>query len=213
MSALTSLSWAAFALFAILDWVSLWRGHRTLEVVAKPAAMVALLGVVLTSGELGSTTISLLLLALTLCLLGDVLLLSDGDSRFLAGLSAFLLGHLAYAVLFLHLGLAALGWAGAAALGMVALLPFAGRIIRSAHRTAGALGGAVTAYIVVIAAMAVLGWWTGHVWIGVGVSFFVVSDTILGWDRFVQEQGWGRIAVMVTYFAAQALIVVGVLTA
>ena len=212
---LPAVFWGLFAVCSVLDWWALWRGQRLVEKVAKPGAIVALVGVVIASRGLGDTSIMFLLLALVLCLAGDVLLLAEGDGRFLAGLSAFLLGHLAYAVLFLHLGLAAGWWALAAVVGLLGLLSFGVRIIRAAFGTEGpagaALGVGVTAYIAVICVMAVLGWWTGHVWIGLGASIFVVSDTLLGWNKFVRALTWGPVAVMVTYLAAQALLVIGVL--
>lgn len=214
-SILPGVLWCMFGVCAVLDWWALWRGQRVVEKIAKPGAMLALIGVVIASRGLGDTSIRLLLLALVLCLAGDVLLLAQGDGRFLAGLSAFLLGHLAYAVLFLHLGLPSGWWAVAAGVGLLGLLSFGVRIIRAAFGTEGpagaALGVGVTAYIAVICVMAVLGWWTGHVWIGLGASIFVVSDTILGWNKFVRALPWGPVAVMVTYLAAQALLVIGVL--
>ena len=214
-SILPGVLWCMFGVSAVLDWWALWRGQRVVEKIAKPGAMLALIGVVIASRGLGDTSIRLLLLALVLCLAGDVLLLGEGDGRFLAGLSAFLLGHLAYAVLFLHLGLASGWWAVAAGAGLLGLLSFGVRIIRAAFGTEGpagaGLGVGVTAYIAVICVMAVLGWWTGNVWLGVGASVFVVSDTILGWNKFVRALPWGPVAVMVTYLAAQALLVIGVL--
>jgi len=214
-SILPGVLWCMFGVCAVLDWWALWRGQRVVEKIAKPGAMLALIGVVIASRGLGDTSIRLLLLALVLCLAGDVLLLGEGDGRFLAGLSAFLLGHLAYAVLFLHLGLASGWWAVAAGAGLLGLLSFGVRIIRAAFGTEGpagaGLGVGVTAYIAVICVMAVLGWWTGNVWLGVGASVFVVSDTILGWNKFVRALPWGPVAVMVTYLAAQALLVIGVL--
>jgi uncharacterized membrane protein YhhN len=214
-SILPGVLWCMFGVCAVLDWWALWRGQRVVEKIAKPGAMLALIGVVIASRGLGDTSIRLLLLALVLCLAGDVLLLAQGDGRFLAGLSAFLLGHLAYAVLFLHLGLPSGWWAVAAGVGLLGLLSFGVRIIRAAFGTEGpagaGLGVGVTAYIAVICVMAVLGWWTGHVWIGLGASIFVVSDTILGWNKFVRALPWGPVAVMVTYLAAQALLVIGVL--
>lgn len=40
-----------------------------------------------------------------------------------------------------------------------------------------------------------VGWGTGAVLVGLGASAFVVSDTILGWDRFVAAKRWGGVAV------------------
>ena len=67
------------------------------------------------------------------------------------------------------------------------------------------------AYMVVIGAMAVTGWATGLVLVGLGASLFVVSDTVLAMGRFVQERRWTFVVVMVTYHLAQALILAGLL--
>jgi len=214
VSALTWALWGAFAVLAVLDWWAVATRPNKVEVWAKPGAMLALIGVALASGA-GSVGLGggLLLVALGLCLAGDILLLADTESRFLAGLGAFLLGHLAYAALFLHLGLPHPWWGVIGVAGILVLLPFAFRIVRAAAGRGVALGGAVTAYIGVIGAMAVLGWATGNVWLGVGALVFVVSDTILGFNQFVRPVRWGPVAVMVTYLFAQALLVVGALGA
>ena len=61
----------------------------------------------------------------------------------------------------------------------------------------------------VIGAMVATGWATGRLVVGLGASAFVVSDTVLALGRFVSEQRWTRIVVMVTYHLAQVLLVVG----
>jgi hypothetical protein len=38
---------------------------------------------------------------------------------------------------------------------------------------------------------------------------FMLSDSILGHDRFVHERRWAPLTVIVTYHLAQVLIVVG----
>lgn len=210
---MTTLCWAAFAVLSVLDWWAIARGARALEVLAKPGAMIALLGVALSSGALASTGGVLLLLALLLCLLGDVLLLGDSESRFLGGLGAFLLGHIAYAVLFVHLGLTSPWWGVVALVAVGCILPLAVRIVRGAAHGGVALGGAVTAYIAVISAMAALGAATGNLWLALGALVFVASDTILGFNRFVRALPWGPVGVMVTYLLAQGLLVHGALSA
>jgi uncharacterized membrane protein YhhN len=71
------------------------------------------------------------------------------------------------------------------------------------------LAASVAAYMAVIGAMAVTGWATGRLLLGLGASAFVVSDTVLALGRFVRERPWTRIAVMVTYHVAQVLLVAG----
>ena len=122
--------------------------------------------------------------ALVCSLAGDVLLLDD--RRFVFGLAAFLLGHLAYTAGFI----AAddwRWWACAVAVGAVAvLIATAGRrIVAAARREDPALGGAVVAYLLIISSMAVAAAAAGNAWAIGGAALFVASDTILGWRRFV----------------------------
>ncbi|HSO65933.1 MAG TPA: lysoplasmalogenase [Ornithinibacter sp.] len=203
---------AVTAVVAVLDWRAVVRGDLRTERWAKPAVVVGLAVVALLAGAGGSTTGRWVLLALALGLVGDVLLL-PGPDRFVAGLVAFLLGHLAWVAACVGAGLAlpALGWVGVGVL-IVALV--AGRgILPAAHRHGGApLAGAVAAYMLVIGAMAVVGWATGLLLVGLGATLFVVSDTVLATGRFVAEHRWTRPVVMVTYHLAQALLVAGLLS-
>lgn len=203
--------WAAFAVLSALDIWTRLSPRQWLEDLVKPGAMLALVAVALSEGAAQSSVGILLLLALACCLLGDILLLRDSTGRFLGGLSAFLCGHLVYLGLFAVLGFTHLWWSAAALVGFLALMPLAVRIVRGAAGQDRGLGVAVTAYIAVVGAVAVLSWGTGSLLLGLGGAAFAVSDTILGWQRFVRPLRGGDALVMVTYLGAQALLVLGVL--
>lgn len=208
------LAWLITGALAVVDWWAVVRDRRSVERWAKPAVMVGLGAVAVAAGALDSATGWWLLAALALGLVGDVLLLGDSPGRFLGGLTAFLVGHLAWVTAFLTAGFAApaRGWAGVVV--VVLALGAGRRIVPGAHRSGGsALSGPVVLYMAVIAAMAVTGWATGSVAVGVGASLFVVSDTLLGLGRFDREHRWTRPAVMVSYHLAQALLVAGLLGA
>ena len=132
--------WVAVVVTAGLfaaDWWAVWHRRHDVERLAKPAAMVGLLTVALLAGATDSTAGRWLVLALVLGLVGDVLLLEDTPSRFVGGLAAFLVGHLAYVAAFVTVGLdrPALGWVGALVL-LVALV-VGRRILPGAVATAG----------------------------------------------------------------------------
>ena len=112
------------------------------ERLAKPAAMVGLLSVALLAGATDSTPGAGWCWRCVLGLVGDVLLLEDTPSRFVGGLAAFLVGHLAYVASFVAVGLdrPALGWLGAAVL-LVALV-VGRRILPGALAQGGAALGA-----------------------------------------------------------------------
>jgi uncharacterized membrane protein YhhN len=79
-----------------------WRPGRYLF---KPLAAAAFVWLALVLDAMTSTYGSWMLAGLVCCLVGDLLLMPDSESSFLAGLSAFLCGHILYAVAFLHLPL------------------------------------------------------------------------------------------------------------
>jgi uncharacterized membrane protein YhhN len=87
---------AAFIGVCICNWVSRLRHLSKVELLTKPAATILAGVLCAVHGEhTGATTAALL--AFALCLAGDVFLLDEVD-RFVAGLAAFLLGHLAFVV-------------------------------------------------------------------------------------------------------------------
>lgn len=79
--------------------------------LCKPLAALAFVWLALTLGAVDSSYGSWLLAGLLLCMLGDLLLMPQDERCFLAGLVAFLCGHLLYGVAFLQLGASPLGLA------------------------------------------------------------------------------------------------------
>ena len=207
-----AVAWSAFALAALVNWWAVATRRRSLVVVAKPAALLALIAVALLGGAADTTPGRWVLVALVLCLAGDVFLLGDSQRAFLGGLTSFLLGHLAYVVVFAGLGLAEPAWGLIGLMALIAVVIATRQVIPAAHREGGAvLAGAVTAYMLVIGAMVVAAWMTGEWLIGVGATTFMVSDAVLAIARFVRRAAWADLVVMVTYHLGQALIVAGVL--
>jgi len=134
---------------------------------------------------------------------------SGPDPAFLAGLIAFLAGHVIYVVLFLQTRLSdtqSPAWP----IGLVMTLAAAaiGAIL---FRHAGALRWPVMAYVAAILAMGLAALTTGSWLLVAGAALFMASDAILGTERFVLPAGDGRRtltgpAIWVLYVAAQTLI-------
>jgi uncharacterized membrane protein YhhN len=209
----TTAAWifaAMAAVAAVANWVSRTSEHRPTELWSKPLALIALIGVAVTLDPVDPTVRAWFVVALICSLAGDVLLLDD--RRFVFGLVAFLLGHLAYTA-----GFVAADdwrwWAFALAAGaMVVLIATVGRrIVAGARREAPALGGAVVAYLLIISSMAVAAAAAGNAWAIGGAALFVASDTILGWRKFVSAAPWMSVAIMVTYHLGQAGLVASLL--
>jgi uncharacterized membrane protein YhhN len=203
------------AVLAVGDWLAVHLRLYRIEFVLKPATL-ALLVAVAAINDLG-TVKPWVIAALALGLLGDVgLMLSKGhtDPPFIAGLVAFLLGHVAYIVAFTRLGVhgvdlvaGGLIVAGIAGLAVPAVL-------RGAARTSGAPFALVVAgYAGVLASMTVLGVGTACIPIAVGTVLFLISDTLIARERFVRQLPLGGLLIIVTYHLAQFLILIGFLRA
>lgn len=209
---------AITAVFAVLDWLAVARGLRTVELAAKPLTLLVLLAAA-ASAHLGDVT-AWLVLALAFGLVGDVALLFAGDQAsaddldpaFLAGLGAFLLGHLAYLVAFSRHGQHG-GWLGLGiGIAVVASAVALPAVLRGARATGGlSLAAVVAGYAVVLGAMVAFAVGTGAVATAIGGLIFMASDTTLAWGRFVRPLRGGPVLVIVTYHVAQVLIVIGLL--
>lgn len=208
------LLWFLPAAVALVDWYAVARDDRRTETWAKPLVMVSVMAVALVLGAADTDAGRWLLVALFFGLLGDIALLGETIPRFQAGVYAFLVGHLAYLVCFATLGLPRPTWAWVGLAALVVALVVTRGVVPATHREGGAaVSVPVAIYSLVIGAMLVCAWFTGEVWVAVGATVFVTSDTILSVNRFVRPVPHARLALMMTYQVGQALIVVGVLAA
>jgi uncharacterized membrane protein YhhN len=209
----TALAWLAVGVAAPLEWWAVAVAARRRELVLKPLVLVLLLLGAVGSGATASAGGWWVLCALAFSLAGDVALLSDAEPRFLTGLTAFLLAHLAYVAAFAVLATpSGLGATLGAAVVLAGAVTVGRAVLPAAARAGGAaLGGACAAYLVVIGAMVVAAWATGRPLVALGATIFMGSDAVLALDRFVRPVRHGRVVVMVTYHVGQVLIVLGVL--
>jgi uncharacterized membrane protein YhhN len=211
---LTNVFLVLTALAAVADWIAVARGMHRAELVLKPLTL-ALLVVAAAGADLGSIK-PFVVAALVLGLIGDIALMfsteGSADSAFIAGLSAFLLGHLAYIVAFLKYGQHTAQLLGGLliAIGVMALL--LPRILAGVRRVGGAqMLGPVVGYITALTAMGVLAIGTGSTATAIGGALFVASDATLAWQRFVAPLPRGPVIVIVTYHLAQILILIGLI--
>jgi uncharacterized membrane protein YhhN len=193
--------------FAVGDWLARLRKLSRLEYVCKPAALLALIGaaVALSPGSGLVTTRSWFVAALVFSLVGDVVLMIPAD-LFVAGLAAFLVGHLCYLAGFWTEPPGLLGLVVSAIVVSTVVSPLAAAIVR-ALRGRRVLFAAVALYIVVISAMLTTALATGNALAGVGAAFFVSSDAMIAWNRFVRPLRVADVGIMVTYHLGQAALV------
>lgn len=198
---------AAAAALAVADWAAVAARAKAVEYAAKPATIAALAGaaVTLDTDDDGRRAAFVVALALSAC--GDVFLMLR-RRRFVAGLAAFLVAHVAYATGF-ALGGASLGRA-ALALPLVAAAAVYTRRLTTALRATGRdrLVAPVWAYAVAISAMVVAACASGIAVAVAGALLFALSDGLIGWTSFVRPLAWGPVAIIVAYHAAQAALVV-----
>lgn len=190
---------------AAVGWL-VWaaRAGSPTRTVAKTLASLGFLAVAVDVGALGSDVGRLLFAGLLLGAIGDVALLGRGSIPFLAGLSAFLLGHLAYAAAFLTVTRSWLVVAGAAV--AVATVGAVWRWM-GPHLPPG-MRAPVAAYVVVIGLMLAtgIGVVTAMPLAAAGAVLFTASDVAVARDRFVdpdaRSEWWG----LPVYYTAQVLI-------
>jgi uncharacterized membrane protein YhhN len=85
---------------ALVDWWSVLRSNKSVEYFAKPGVLILLIGVALAIDPAHPSMRGWFVGALVLSLIGDIFLMLPSD-RFVPGLSAFLLAHVAYSIGFL----------------------------------------------------------------------------------------------------------------
>ena len=192
------------ALVAVGDWMAVHLERKPLEYVCKPLTMVVLIGLAL-SLDVDSTSVrAWFVAALVLSMLGDIFLMLPRD-LFVAGLASFLVAHLAFIVGLWVDGVATGRLAIGVAFAVVAVAIVGLRIIRAVR--AGEqpeLALPVIAYMTAISTMVASAIGTGEALAIAGAALFFCSDALIAWERFVRSQPWHRLAIIVTYHAAQA---------
>lgn len=186
-----------------------WRGDSLAQGVLKPLCALGFLLIAIMCGALDSLYGLLILLALMLCAVGDVALLSrDKPKLFLLGMAAFGLGHLVFAVAFfgpyMSQAMTSIGLALAIILGG----GFATSIWKDVPRD---IRVAVGIYIAIIGLMIISAFSTGFVMITVGATLFAFSDLFVARDRFVTRAPWHPFVITPLYFGAQALFALSIL--
>ncbi len=198
------------AIAAVADWIAVARRITPLEYAAKPTATLAIgfLAVAAAPGNLRGTVI----VAFSLCLVGDILLMLAKD-RFVSGLAAFLLGHAAFVAVFVQIGLVEIGSTQSTlSIATVAVLvaAVASRIVPHAYRLDSKIGWAVAVYALTIFGMFVAAVGTGQPALGIGAFVFMVSDALIGFRRFSRLAKPGNVAIMVLYHSALTLLAFGI---
>ena len=146
-----------------------------------------------------------ILIGLTFCLGGDILLLFP--DYFKAGLFSFLIGHFWYIGAFIS-GPLIFSWSMT-----IFIILTAGYIISQLWKPTGKLRLPVTIYICIIAIMGLTAWshYTASLtsvaqYAALGATLFMMSDSLLAWSKFKSPFKYADGFILLTYYTGQCLI-------
>ncbi len=188
-----------FFFFAVLDWMAVARESKRGEYIAKPATLAFLLLYAALQPEVSWALIT----ALMFSLLGDVYLMQPLD-LFIAGLSAFLIGHIAYVFAIDVSAASRIVWL---LFIVLASSPLAYKILSAAKPESLRLP--VSGYMLVISLMVASAFASGSFAAAAGALLFYASDAMIAWNRFVAPFPAARLGIIVTYHLGQFGLVWG----
>lgn len=144
----------------------------------------------------------LIVIGLFFCMLGDGFIAVS----FVAGLGAFLVGHLFYLTGFLKMSrMTKLRLSAIIPIGLYSLI-IGSQLIAFLSEENDALVIPVIAYMLVISLMALSAILTGNRLAIAGSLLFVISDSSLSWNIFVSGIVYSDVFIMATYYSAQFLL-------
>ena len=182
-------------------------GARAAMWLTKPVASAGFLLAAWLAGAEGSDYGRLILAGLVLSWLGDVLLIPRARAWFLAGLGAFLLAHVVYAVAFALRGVSP----RATAVACVPIVVVGVLVLRWLRpHVPRRMRAPVVAYVVAISTMVALAIGTfaarGDLRVLAGAILFWISDLFVARNRFVSPGLENRVMGLPPYYAAQLLL-------
>lgn len=192
------------------------RGDARLRIASKLTASAAfvVVGLVAARSAGWSAYATWVWIGLVFGALGDAALLGRSSRAFLAGLGAFLVGHLAYVVALAQL-MPPARWPAAA--GWLAALPIVvgGAALVRLWPRLGGMAAPVVAYVAAIVAMVVGAIAVAHAGLlaparatqlAIGAALFFASDLAVARDRFIAHDVRNKLWGLPAYFAGQLLI-------
>jgi uncharacterized membrane protein YhhN len=215
----STLSFKAYIGISFVYLLLIILGREDISWFIKPFLIPFLFLAVYSCGNFPSK--KFLLIALTFSWMGDVVLMFafEAEIYFIIGLVAFLISHMAYIVLFskqLRIRSSrnkAIFWVGITAIIVYLIL-----MLSLLLPTLGTLKIPVFVYAIILSTMLLFAFkgylkWSkpAGAYIVLGALIFVISDSILAFNKFYEPLLFSSVLIMATYLLAQYLIVVGIL--
>ena len=213
----------AFYIFSIANLIAQVAEIAWIDFATKPFLMISLLLFYATGKtEKSSAFSNLIASALIFSLIGDILLMLQGQfsGLFIFGLGAFLIAHICYIFGFRKARFDEPGEINNSFVHtrIVFLLLIGGALIYMLYPNLKEMLLPVVLYTIVIISMGISalirrGWTPDNSFIMVysGALLFIMSDALLGINKFMNPIWQARLLIMATYIAAQLLIVKGIL--
>jgi len=207
-----------FFIFVAIEIVGIITGIQLVYNIAKPLLLPILMGLLLLNTNTTTTGRILILTALIFSWLGDVFLMLDDPKGvfFIAGLSCFLITHIFYIIYFLGIRSATVSLLKKQPLLLLLVCGYGITLIWFLFPQLGSLLIPVTVYALVICTMLLC---SLQVYFKVnkpandmfvfGAMLFVLSDSLLAINKFLEPLPYSGISIMLTYCAAQYFIVSG----
>ena len=184
--------------------------NRRAQNALKPAAALGFILIALISGVPSSLYAQLILFGLIACAVGDVCLLSrKSQALFVAGMTAFAVGHLAYMGAFMTVPRGALSLTDIVVSGATLFIGLGIYLWLKPHLPIE-MHIPVAIYFIIILMMVIHALRLpphGPLMLAmIGAVMFAASDVFVGRDRFVSTHPKNALAITPLYFGAQALI-------
>jgi uncharacterized membrane protein YhhN len=210
--------WAiAFWLFVLVDIAGIAANIEILHFIAKPLLVPALL-LLLIFTKPAVPGKKLLLIGLFFSWMGDLFLLFENKNAlfFIFGLASFLATHIFYIVYFLRIRSPNISLLKKQPILIALVLGYGITLVWQLYPHLADLKLPVIVYATVICTMLLC---SLHIFLKInrksavyflmGASVFVISDSLLAINKFYQPFTYAGILIMITYCAAQYLIVQG----
>ena len=211
------LATAVYLIVAVINLYAQFVGDQNLNQFTKPVLMPALIYLVFLRSK-GFINLPRLLLALALIFawIGDLLLLNQNDEMFfLGGLGSFLVMQILYCIIFFKSmhepQLPKRSYTGSSIIAFAVITYFI-------YQYAGDMWLAVAIYALTILAMLLFAFNRNELtslksfrYVLAGALLFVISDSLIGINKFIFEIPKASFLIMLTYIPAQYLITSGIL--